>query len=249
MSHYEPGSELSRLNRHPVGAPFAVSEPTLSVLDTAQRVQAASGGAFDVTIGRAIDAWGFGPSDQPRRVLPAEAVREIQRQHVGGALVLDIRAGTVTRRTAVLANLSGIAKGYGVDRVALALDALGFSDYMVEVGGEIRTRGHNAKGQAWQLAIERPDAMPQQALLVVPLRGRSLATSGDYRNFFVTRRPPLTRTRSTPPAPRRWPMRWPRSASWPTTARWPTHGPPHCSCWGLSAGWPRPHDTGSRRTS
>lgn len=185
MSHYEPGSELSRLNRHPVGEPFAVSAPTLGVLDTALQVRAASGGAFDVTIGRAIDAWGFGPSDQPRRVLPAETLRAIQRQHVGDTLALDRRAGTVTRRAPVLANLSGIAKGYGVDRAALALDGLGIGDYMVEVGGEIRTRGHNANGQPWRLAIERPDAMPQRALLVVPLQGRSLATSGDYRNFFM----------------------------------------------------------------
>jgi thiamine biosynthesis lipoprotein len=112
-------------------------------------------------------------------------LREFQRQHAGDALALDPRSGTVTRRAPVLANLSGIAKGYGVDRAALALDTLGFSDYMVEVGGEIRTRGRNGSGQPWQLAIERPDAMPQQALLVVPLQGRSLATSGDYRNFFM----------------------------------------------------------------
>jgi len=184
MSHYEPGSELSRLNRHPLGEPFAVSPGTFSVFEMAQRVHAASEGAFDVAIGRAVDAWGFGPSDRPRRVLPAEAVREMQREHAAGALALDSRAGTVTRQAPVLANLSGIAKGYGVDRAALALDALGLGDYMVEVGGEIRTRGRNAQGRAWQLAIERPDAMPQQALLIVPLEGRSLATSGDYRNYF-----------------------------------------------------------------
>jgi thiamine biosynthesis lipoprotein len=135
-----------------------------------------------------VDAWGFGPSERPRRVLPADVVREMQRemQHkgAGGALALDARAGTITRQAPVLANLSGIAKGHGVDRAAMALDALGLGDYMVEVGGEIRTRGRNAQGRAWQLAIERPDAMPQQALLIVPLEGLSLATSGDYRNFF-----------------------------------------------------------------
>ncbi len=83
------------------------------------------------------------------------------------------------------ANLSGIAKGYGVDRAADALERLGLADYMVEVGGEIRTRGRNGEGRAWQLAIERPDAMPQRALRILPLDGKSLATSGDYRNFFM----------------------------------------------------------------
>jgi thiamine biosynthesis lipoprotein len=87
----------------------------------------------------------------------------------------------------VLANLSGIAKGYGVDRASAALDALGIGDYMVEVGGEIRTRGLNGSGQPWQLAIEQPDAMPQRAFFIVPLSGLSLATSGDYRIYFMHR--------------------------------------------------------------
>ena len=91
----------------------------------------------------------------------------------------------MTRHAEVWANLSGIAKGYGVDRAADALERLGLADYMVEVGGEIRTRGRNAEGRAWQLAIERPDAMPQRALRILPLDGKALATSGDYRNFFM----------------------------------------------------------------
>jgi FAD:protein FMN transferase len=85
----------------------------------------------------------------------------------------------------VLANLSGIAKGFGVDQVSRALERLHIADYMVEVGGEIRTRGRNAEGRLWTLAIERPDAMPRRALHIVPLDGKSLATSGDYRNFFM----------------------------------------------------------------
>lgn len=185
MSHYDAGSEVSRLNRQPLGQPLAVSESTLSVFQAAAGVHAASGGAFDVAIGRAVDAWGFGPSELPRRVLPHAALAELRGVPRAGALALDARAGTLTRRAPVATNLSGVAKGYGVDRAALALEALGLTDYMVEVGGEIRTRGLNARREPWQLAIERPDAMPQQALLVVPLAGRALATSGDYRNYFI----------------------------------------------------------------
>lgn len=185
MSHYDSDSELSRLNRQALGRPLVVSEPTLRVFVTAESVKAASGGAFDVAVGRAVDAWGFGPSEQARRVLPAATLGALRREHSAEAIRVNARAGTLTRQAPVLANLSGVAKGYGVDRAALALEALGMADYMVEVGGEIRTRGHNASGQPWQLAIERPDAMPQQALRIVPLAGRSLATSGDYRNFFI----------------------------------------------------------------
>jgi thiamine biosynthesis lipoprotein len=185
LSHYDGGSEVSRLNHQPLGEPLAVAESTWQVFDQSARVRAASGGAFDVTLGRAVDAWGFGPSERPRQALTAATVNGLrQAQHPAG-LLLDARAGTITRQHDVLSNLSGIAKGYGVDRAALALESLGLGDYMVEVGGEIRTRGLNGQKAPWQLAIERPDAMPQQALRIVPLSGLSLATSGDYRNFFV----------------------------------------------------------------
>ena len=185
MSHYEADSEVSRLNRQPVGAPFAVSAPTLQVFEVAGTVRAASGGAFDVAIGRAVDEWGFGPSERARQALPASAVQALQRLQRHAAFTLDPRAGTLTRHAPVLANLSGIAKGFGVDRAALALERLNITDYLVEVGGEIRTQGRNAQGRPWQLAIERPDAMPQRVLRIVPLAGKSLATSGDYRNFFI----------------------------------------------------------------
>jgi FAD:protein FMN transferase len=185
MSHYDAASELSRFNRQPLGQTFALSAPTLSVFQAALAVQAASGGAFDVAVGRAVDAWGFGPAAAPRQVVPEVKLRELRASTPPGALQLDVAAGTLTRQHAVHANLSGIAKGYGVDQVAKALDALGQADYMVEVGGEIRTRGRNTQGQPWQLAIELPDAMPQRPLRIVPLSGRALATSGDYRNFFM----------------------------------------------------------------
>jgi thiamine biosynthesis lipoprotein len=185
MSHYDAGSEVSRLNRQPVGLALAVSAPTLQVLQRAEAVRMASAGAFDVALGRAVDEWGFGASGRAPAVPAADALQRLQGKHGAGALALDARAGTVTRQAEVWANLSGIAKGYGVDRAAAALERLGLGDYMVEVGGEIRARGRNGAGRPWQLAIERPDAMPQQALRIVPLDGQALATSGDYRNFFM----------------------------------------------------------------
>jgi thiamine biosynthesis lipoprotein len=185
MSHYDADSEISRLNRQPLDRPLAVSAPTLQVFEVAQAVRSDSEGAFDVAVGRAVDEWGFGPSSRAPAVLPPGALQRLQGQHRAGGLALDPQAGTVTRHADVWANLSGIAKGYGVDRAADALERLGLADYMVEVGGEIRTRGRNGEGRAWQLAIERPDAMPQRALRILPLDGKALATSGDYRNFFM----------------------------------------------------------------
>ena len=108
-------------------------------------------------------AWGFGP--EHRSVVPAAAQIEAGRAAVGWrGLQLDAARGTVTKtHPGLQADLGGIAKGHGVDLAALALEAGGVEHYMVEVGGEVRTRGHNPQGRAWQIGIEEPDAMPQRA--------------------------------------------------------------------------------------
>ncbi len=184
MSTYDPDSELSRFNRHDATTPFALSAETAAVFALAREVSVASTGAFDVTIRPVVDAWGFGPTKVYRVVGDTEVADMLA--HVGWrGLAVNADERTVTKaRPDLSADLSGIAKGYGVDRAAQALEALGIAHYMIEAGGEVRTRGHNAEGRPWQIAIERPDAMPPQPHLVVPLSGLSMATSGDYRIYF-----------------------------------------------------------------
>ena len=156
----------------------------MAVFALARDVSAASEGAFDITVAPVVDAWGFGPRKVHRVPTDAE-VGELEARVGWRMLALDARAGAVTKaRADVRADLSGIAKGFAVDEAARALDALGIADYMIEAGGEVRTRGHNAEGRPWQIAIELPDAMPQRPHVVVPLAGLSMATSGDYRIFF-----------------------------------------------------------------
>ena len=184
MSSYLPDSELSRFNRHDGTAPFALSPETLAVFALAQEVSAATAGAFDITVAPVVDAWGFGPSKQHRVVAAAE--RAALAPRVGyRMLAVDTAAGTATKaRPDLQADLAAIAKGYGVDRAAVALEALGIADYMVEAGGEVRARGRNPEGRPWQIGIEEPDATPQRARYVVPLAGQAMATSGDYRIYF-----------------------------------------------------------------
>jgi thiamine biosynthesis lipoprotein len=84
----------------------------------------------------------------------------------------------------VSADLSGVAKGFAVDQAARALESLGFGNYLVEAGGEVRTRGLNLHGEPWRIGIERPEATPPVVHHVVPLSGLAMATSGDYRIYF-----------------------------------------------------------------
>lgn len=184
MSRFRPASELNVLNEAAAGISIPLSPELFTVLTAAQEVSRWSAGAFDVTVAPAVEAWGFGVNQQ-RRVPAAQQMAE-QRDRVGWrALRLEAAHRTATKQHAgVLADLGGIAKGYGVDAVALALEGLGIGDYMVEVGGEVRTRGVNAAGEPWQIGVEQPDAMPQRARHIVPLSRRSMATSGDYRIYF-----------------------------------------------------------------
>ncbi len=184
MSAYRETSELSRFNRHRADTPFALSPSTFAVFRQAQQVSALAGGAFDITVAPLVDAWGFGPAGA-RNVVGDERLLRMEPRVGWRMLALDAANSTVAKqRPDVAADLSGIAKGYAVERAARALEALGFGDYMVEAGGEVRTRGRNASGTPWQIAIERPDSVPQRAHMIVPMSGQAMATSGDYRIYF-----------------------------------------------------------------
>jgi thiamine biosynthesis lipoprotein len=184
MSRFRPESELNAFNGAPAGVPVPLSSELFAVFAAGQDVSRWSDGAFDVTVAPAVETWGFGVNKQTR--VPAAEQVVAQRAKVDWrAMQLDAAQQTATKaRQGLQADLGGIAKGYGVDVAARALEALGVAHYMIEVGGEVRTKGVNGAGEPWQIGIEQPDAMPQRARHVVPLSGRAMATSGDYRLYF-----------------------------------------------------------------
>jgi thiamine biosynthesis lipoprotein len=183
MSLYRADSELTGFNAHPT-TPLQLSEDLFAVLVVAQTVSRLSGGAFDVSVAPLVRAWGFGP-ERPS-ALPSPQEIETRRALIGyRGLRLDPANRTAIKAHGGLqADLGGVAKGYGVDLAARALEALGIGDYMIEAGGEVRASGLNREGRPWRIGIEEPDVMPRRARLVVPLSGAAMATSGDYRNYF-----------------------------------------------------------------
>lgn len=182
MSHYDPASELSRFNRRRTTDPFPVSADTFEVFREARRLGDLTGGALDVTVGPLVNAWGFGPVE-PDRFPPDGELLARLRRHVGHARIeLDATASTLRKTDpAVEGDLSAVAKGYGVDRVADALREADLARFLVEVGGEIAAAGTNHLDRPWRVGIESPSAAGGLQR-VVPLRDRALATSGDYRN-------------------------------------------------------------------
>ncbi|MEE3327957.1 MAG: FAD:protein FMN transferase [Myxococcota bacterium] len=185
MSTWDPDSEISRLNASTRTDPQTISEPLLQVLKVAQAVSQASQGAFDVTVSPLVDAWGFGAATPPAS-LPSEKHLEEIRRHTGhGLVILDGTRSTLTKKDPrVEIDLSAIAKGYGVDRVAEKLESLGYFDYLVEVGGELRARGRRLDGKIWRVAIETPGDGLREIHRILELKDRAMATSGDYRNFY-----------------------------------------------------------------
>ena len=185
MSHYRPESELSRFNRGRTTESRPMSPETLGVVAEALAVSRASGGAFDVTVGPLVDAWGFGSAGRAPAA-PDRALLSVLRSRVGFDLLeLDPAAATLRKRQRdVVVDLSAIAKGYAVDALATLLAERGFGDYLVEIGGELRAGGGNEEGAPWRVAIERPLPGAPAAQRIVPLTDAALATSGDYRNFY-----------------------------------------------------------------
>ncbi len=185
MSTYDSTSELSRLNRHLSTDPFSVSPDLLEVLAMAREISERSGGAFDVTVAPLVDAWGFGPGEQPPRTPDALQLAAL-RETVGyRRILLDRAAGTVAKTNPeTVVDLSAIAKGYGVERVASDLLGLGLTRFLVEVGGELKAAGTTRDGREWRVGIELPDEATRALYGTVGLNDQAIATSGDYRNFL-----------------------------------------------------------------
>jgi len=183
MSTYRADSELSRFNAAGADAPFAVSPDTARVVGQALDIGRMTDGAFDPTIGPLVDLWGFGPPGG-RRGVPSEGEIEDVYAQVGyrGVAALDAPPALFKDRPRARIDLSGIAKGFGVDKVARLLERSGVGYYLVEIGGEVRSRGYSPRGDAWRVGIERPDGALRRR--IVGLDGLGLATSGNYRIFF-----------------------------------------------------------------
>lgn len=185
FSTYESDSELSRLNTTAVGTPLGVSRELQEVLLLARTIHRQSFATFDVSVGELVNLWGFGPL--PAQGIPSDAAIAAAMQRLGAEQYeVDARAGTVTRTADITLDLSGIAKGYAVDRLADLLQAAGLTHFLIEIGGEVRTSGWQQPLQSWVLAIEDPAAGGSAPLALIDTLGQTLALagSGDYRNFF-----------------------------------------------------------------
>jgi FAD:protein FMN transferase len=188
MSTYQADSEIARFNRAGANEPMPVSADFLRVARWGLELADATGGAFDPTVGALVNLWGFGP-DGLRKDRPAPEQIEAARRTVGYRHLSITADGRIAKDIPDLKlDLSAIAKGFGVDRVARLFRERHLENFLVEIGGETLGEGHNADGEPWRVGVQRPDFEPAGGpALEGVLRltgGRAVATSGDYQNFF-----------------------------------------------------------------
>lgn len=177
MSTYRRDSDLNRLNAAPVGAWTQLPAETVAVIEAALAIGEASDGAFDVGVGDLVAAWGFGAD--ARSGAPAG-----KTPHGLALKTLELdAAGRQARKWAPLRlDLSGIAKGYGVDRLGETMDRFGIASWLVGIDGEMRARGCKPDGSAWAVGHERPVIGRRDLMGVLELEDVAVATSGGYRH-------------------------------------------------------------------
>lgn len=185
LSMFNPKSTLSRINRNETDT---TDEMLREVWQMARAVSEATDGAFDVTVAPLVNAWGFGFKND---ALPDSVQVDSLLALVGyKGVTLTDDGRLVKQRPDIVMDFSAIAKGYGVDRVASLLRNRGVNDYMVEIGGEVVCHGKNPKGKAWSIGINKPvddpESVNQEVEIVVELNDGAMATSGNYRNYYIT---------------------------------------------------------------
>ena len=184
MSNWRAGSDLNRLNAAPVDEWVNLPAHLMSVLEMAGQIGRASDGVFDVGVGDLVQAWGFGPVQgvaDPKAIsaLMGKAIRSFD------ALELDMAAGRARKTAAMSLDLSGIAKGYGVDVLAAVLADHGVTQCLCGLDGELVARGLRPDGKPWAVALEQPDPTRRAGRSMVELTDRAIATSGSYRHFVT----------------------------------------------------------------
>jgi thiamine biosynthesis lipoprotein len=184
MSTYREDSELNRLNRHELGEWLPVSEELFEILQISQTISEASSGAFDVTVGGLVNLWSFGPEHRPEEIPDTQELQKRLANSGYQYLELDADKQQVRRLKDFYIDLSAVAKGYAVDQVAAWLESQGVENYLVDIGGELIVGGERKPEQPWRIGVEVPDGSLQQAHHILPLIDASIATSGDYRNYY-----------------------------------------------------------------
>jgi thiamine biosynthesis lipoprotein len=186
MSTYDPASEISRFNNQLSTDWFTISTDTAQVIELSLAISRLTGGAFDISVGPLVELWGFGATERGKKIPSVDQVCKSLARVGYENIQLRRQPPAISKQVPQLRiDLSAVAKGYAVDALAEILARQDVSNYLLEIGGELQISGHRGDGSPWQIAIEKPLEGVREVAKIFPLTNTALATSGDYRNFYV----------------------------------------------------------------
>lgn len=185
MSVFDTNSEVSHINKEEAGVWIDLSDDMAFLLKSAYEIYKKSDGYFDPTVGKLVDLWGFGVSQQ-NKTPTDEEIKDVLVYTGFDKLEFSKDFKRVKKKHSnVYLNLSALAKGYGVDRVAELLEKEGYNNYVVEIGGEVRAKGkRDDETNGWNIGVVNPKT--GENVYVITLKDFTVATSGDYRNFYYS---------------------------------------------------------------
>lgn len=187
LSTYKKDSALMRFNDTHSLSPWPVSEAMADIVTTAIRIGEKTEGAMDVTVGPLVNLWGFGPDKQPVMIPSQEQIDAAKAktglQHL--TVINQYHQQYLQKDLPELyVDLSTVGEGYAADHLARLMEQEGISRYLVSVGGALDSRGMNAEGQPWRVAIQKPTDQENAVQAVVDINGHGISTSGSYRNYY-----------------------------------------------------------------
>ncbi|MGY5956190.1 FAD:protein FMN transferase ApbE [Kosakonia sp. BK9b] len=187
LSTWKNDSALMRFNHAASTAPWPVSPEMADIVTTSLRVGEKTDGAMDITVGPLVNLWGFGPDKQPVKT-PDQAQIDAAKARTGlQHLSVINRAGEQFLQKDLpdlFVDLSTVGEGYAADHLARLMEQEGIARYLVSVGGALASRGMNAQGQPWRVAIQKPTDKENAVQAVVDINGHGISTSGSYRNYY-----------------------------------------------------------------
>ena len=183
MSTYISDSEISIFNKASKDVKHAVSSDFYYVVDKSKYYYDLSNGLFDITVEPLSELWGF--YDKEFKLPKKESIDSIKDQIGFDKIKLSDHNTMIKSNNQIEISLNAIAKGYAVDKIANYFDNNNVKNYMVEIGGEVKTKGFNSSGQKWKIGLSSFELDVGNVFEYISINDGALATSGDYRNFFV----------------------------------------------------------------
>ena len=186
MSVFDLTSEISEINKAEANQWIELSEDMQFLLKNSHKIYQMSNGAFDPTTGKLIDLWGFGTTGKIKKIPNEEDIANMLKTTGFDKIQFNKDYSQLKKQDKdIMINLSAIAKGYGVDRLAKLLKSLEYTDFIIEVGGEVVASGNKSKEiKGWNVGVVKPSETTNENAFIVTLKDYAVATSGDYRNFF-----------------------------------------------------------------